>query len=176
MPQNMKKCASQIGKYVENIETVIASVAFILMCACVLITVVFRFILHQPISWAEEAARYSMITGIFIAMPLAVRGHVHLGVDIVVNLLPEKRRRFAHFFSDIITLIAYIAIDYACYLFVLKSLKAGQTSPAMHIPIVWMYFVIMLGFILATIAQITNIIEEHKIYHHIDETTEEVKI
>ena len=164
---------SKIGRYADIAETAIASIAFVLMCICVLTTIVFRFILRQPISWTDEAARYLMITGIFVAMPVAVRGHVHLGVDIFINLLPPKGKKFAHLFSDIITLIAYIAIDYACYLFVVRSLAGSQTSPAMHIPMVWMYIVIMDGFILATIAHLANMIEEHR--KRPPETVEEVE-
>ncbi|HIR16986.1 TRAP transporter small permease [uncultured Cloacibacillus sp.] len=162
---------AKIGRYSDTIESLIASVAFVLMCIFVLTTIVFRFILQHPISWAEEAARYSMITGIFVAMPLAVRGHVHLGVDIFINLLPKSMKRLALIFSDTVTLIAYLAIDYACYSFVMRALRGSQTSPAMHIPIVWMYIVILVGFVLATIAQLSNMVEEHK--EHILEMAKE---
>lgn len=152
---------SKIGRCATMVETAIASIAFAFMCIFVLTTVVYRYVLHQPISWTEEASRYLMIVGIFVAMPVAVRDHVHLGVDIFIDLLPKTGKEIARLFSDIITLAAYIAIDYACYLFVVKAMGGNQTSPAMHIPMVWMYTVIMIGFILATIVQLTNMIEEY---------------
>jgi len=141
------------------------------MCIFVLTTVVYRYVLRQPISWTEEASRYLMIVGIFVAMPVAVRDHVHLGVDIFINLLPKAGKKLAHLFSDLVTLAAYVAIDYACYLFVVKAIAGNQTSPAMHIPMVWMYIVIMIGFVLATIVQLTNMIEEH--IHHAPKSVKE---
>lgn len=152
---------SKIGRYATMAETAIASIAFAFMCVFVLTTVVYRYVLRQPISWSEEASRYLMIVGIFVAMPVAVRDHVHLGVDVFINLLPNTGKKIARFFSDIITLAAYAAIDYACLLFVVKATGGNQTSPAMHIPMVWMYSIIMVGFILATIVQLTNMIEEY---------------
>ena len=69
--------------------------------------------------------------------------------------------------------LAYIAIDYACYLFVIKALAGSQTSPAMHIPMVIMYIIIMVGFVLATVAQLANMVEEY--VHHTTETEEAEK-
>ena len=54
-----------------------------------------------------------------------------------------------------------MAIDYACYLFVVKTLSGNQASPAMHIPMVVIYSVIFFGFILATIVQISNMVVEY---------------
>lgn len=155
---------SKIGKYANQAETAIASIAFLFMCIFVLTTVVYRYVLRQPISWSEEASRYLMIVGIFVAMPVAVRDHVHLGVDVFINCLPAAGKKIARVFSDIITLIAYIAIDYACFLFASQAMGRNQMSPAMHIPMVWMYVVIMIGFILATIVQLTNMVEEYSHY------------
>ena len=150
----------KIEKYADSIETAIASVSFVFMCLFVLTTIVFRYVLHQPIMWTEEASRYLMITGIFLAMPVAVHEHVHLGVEVFINVLPKTAKRIVGVFSEVVTLAAYIAIDYACYKFVLSALSSGQTSPAMHIPMVAMYFIIFLGFLLATIVQVANMIDE----------------
>ena len=166
---------SKIGKYADNIETAIASVAFAFMCIFVLTTIVYRYVLKEPIHWTEEASRYLMIVGIFIAMPVAVRDHVHLGIDIFINLLPATGKKIARIFSDIITLIAYIAIDYACYEFVVKTLGGTQTSPAMHIPMAAIYIVIMVGFILATIVQIINMITEYTSVGGSADEKEEIK-
>lgn len=148
----------RIGDVAMRAETAIASVAFSLMCVFVLMTIVYRYVLKAPIMWTEEASRYLMITGIFIAMPVAVREHVHLGVDIVINAVPKASRKIFHIFSDFVTLAAYVAIDYACYLFVAKAMAGSQTSPAMHMPMVWIYAVILTGFILGTIVQVTNML------------------
>lgn len=151
----------KIGQCADRIETAIASIAFVFMCVFVLTTVIYRYVLREPILWSEEASRYLMIMGIFVAMPVAVRDHVHLGVDIFINMLPKVGQKMAHIFSDVITLIAYLAIDYACYLFVVKTLRGNQASPAMHIPMAAVYGVIFLGFILATIVQITNMVADY---------------
>ena len=151
----------KIGQYADRVETAIASVAFVFMCIFVLTTVVYRYVLHEPILWSEEASRYLMITGIFIAMPVAIRNHVHLGVDLFINMLPKSLQKAAHIFSDVITLVAYLAIDYACYLFVAKTMNGNQSSPAMHIPMIVIYSVIFIGFILATVAQISNMVAEY---------------
>lgn len=166
---------AKIGKIAEKIEILIASIAFVFMCLFVLTTIVYRYILKQPIQWTEEASRYLMITAIFITMPIAVKYHVHLGVDIFINLLPKSIRIAANLFSDFVTLAAYIATSYACLLFVLKALGQNQTSPGMHIPIVWMYIVIMAGMILATISQISNMLSTYLIKSTINQNTTEIK-
>lgn len=161
MTQKKENFITKISRYADAVEVAIASVAFAFMCIFVLTTIVYRYILHEPISWTEEASRYLMIVGIFFAMPVAVRDHVHLGVDIFIGLIPVAGKKIVHVFSDIVTLLAYLAIDYSCYRFVIKTIAVDQRSPAMHIPMYWIYLVILVGFILATIVQLINMITEY---------------
>lgn len=112
MTQKKENFITKISRYADAVEVAIASVAFAFMCIFVLTTIVYRYILHEPISWTEEASRYLMIVGIFFAMPVAVRDHVHLGVDIFIGLIPVAGKKIVHVFSDIVTLLAYLAIDY----------------------------------------------------------------
>ncbi len=152
---------SRIYKVVSSAETAIACIAFALMCLAVLTTIVYRFILQEPMLWAEELSRYLMIVGIFVAMPVAIRDHVHLGVDMFIAKLPGRMHMIAKFISDCITLAAYIAICIACYMFLERTLAGSQMSPAMHIPMAIMYGIIFFGFVTGTISQIMNMIDDY---------------
>ncbi|WP_101910317.1 TRAP transporter small permease [Marasmitruncus massiliensis] len=153
-----KNLLRRISRSFDMVESTVALLSFLAMFIFVLITIIYRYLLHLPLLWTEESARYMMITGIFFGMSIAVRENAHLGVDIFINLLPKQSKKSVRLFSDIITLIAYLAILYSTYLFMAKTFAGNQTSPALKLPMYMIYGVIYAGFLLATIEQIIKII------------------
>lgn len=59
------------------------------MAALVIGQVFFRYALSSSIDWAEEMARLAFVWAIFLAIPHGVRRGIHVGIDVVVMLLPE---------------------------------------------------------------------------------------
>ena len=60
--------------------------------ALVLVGVFFRYVLNNPLYWAEEAARLLLIWLSFIGAALAFQRNQHLAMDVVMRLLPEALR------------------------------------------------------------------------------------
>jgi TRAP-type C4-dicarboxylate transport system permease small subunit len=54
--------------------------------------VVLRYVFNDSIDWAEEVARILFVWSIFVAIPLGVRGGVHIGVNLLVDALPAGLR------------------------------------------------------------------------------------
>jgi TRAP-type transport system small permease protein len=59
-----------------------------LMTVIVFGQVVLRYGFNSAIDWADEASRLSFVWCVFIAIPLAVRERLHLGMEILVERLP----------------------------------------------------------------------------------------
>lgn len=52
-----------------------------------------RYFLKRPLYWSEEVATGLFVWTVFIGSAYAYHKHAHLGVDILINILPEKIRK-----------------------------------------------------------------------------------
>ena len=64
------------------------AVAFSGMVVVVAAQVLLRYAFNSSLDWAEDVARLLFVWTIFLAIPLGVRGGVHIGVNLLVQRLP----------------------------------------------------------------------------------------
>ncbi len=102
------------------------------MTVSTLIGIVFRYVMINPLPWTEELARYTMIWMGLLAISMGVRRESHLGLNLIVKLLPALVQTGLKMISRILI---------AGFLFVLmiygtKMAMNGfhQTMPALQIP------------------------------------------
>lgn len=69
-------------------RTAIAA-AFSGMVGVVAAQVLLRYAFNSSLDWAEDVARLMFVWTIFLAIPLGVRGGVHIGVNLLVQRLPS---------------------------------------------------------------------------------------
>lgn len=127
------------------LNTVIKYVLVALMSALTALTfyqIVLRYIFNSPSSWSEEAVRFLFVYASFIAAGIGIMEHAHIGIDILVNMLPEKYR-------EKIQLAVYVVITAFGGLLIyatipLLRMTKRQLSPAMRVPMHYIYFAVML--------------------------------
>ena len=116
----MKK-KSLFKRAVTNLDAVICGVTLTICVILVNANVIFRYFLNNPIKWTDEVVTSLFIWTVFMGSAYAHRKHAHLGVDIVVNLIPSKARGTIEFVMDILQililiLLTYISAQYVCNL------------------------------------------------------------
>ncbi len=85
------------------------------MVAIVSIQVLLRYGFNTSIDWADDISRLLFVASIFFAMPLAVKEGAHIGIDALVEHLPERIQQW------LVRLIAVVCIA----LFAVVSWQAG---------------------------------------------------
>ena len=109
------------------------------------IPVVQDYLISLNTSWAQELTIYLFVWMAKFGAAYGVRSGIHVGVDVLVNRLDEKKKNLfvlislgagALFTGVIGTLGAY---------FVYGIAHTDQTSPDMEIPMWWVYMAIPLG-------------------------------
>jgi len=105
--------------------------------------VFFRFVLNDPLSWSEEAARYMMAWVTFMGAGLAMGQRRHIGVTLIVSKFPERMRLFLNLTAEVVILLflGLIAWQGAILVWDLKT----QVSPAMHFPMIIPYLSVPAG-------------------------------
>jgi TRAP-type C4-dicarboxylate transport system permease small subunit len=113
------------------------------------------FLPTSPI-WTEEVTRYALLYTIAFGTGLSMLSGDLVNVDLFLELLPEKPRRFFACLAFIVTAVISALILKPTYEF--ASIGSLQTSPAIGISMIWVYYsmvvLVVLMFLFAVVAAI----------------------
>lgn len=74
-----------------GVAWIIAAVMAV-MVAVVSIQVAYRYGLNGSFDWADEISRLAFVWTVFLAVPLGLKQGAHIGIELVVQRLPEGAR------------------------------------------------------------------------------------
>lgn len=103
-----------LAKVVDEIEETVIAVLLGLMTLLTFANVIARFAFNSNILWALELTVFMFAWLVLLGASYAVKKHAHLGVDVIVNLLPPGPRR----------IMALVSIT-ACLAFAFLMLKGA---------------------------------------------------
>lgn len=130
------------------------------MFVIVFLQVIFRYVLRAPLSWSEEIARYLMVWGSCLVAASAYGYGSHIGVKALVNLLSEKKAKWARILVHLAVCALMVVICYEG--FRLSYLLHNQESAAMQIPMTYPYLAIPIGALLILLQALVMIFYEFK--------------
>ncbi|MBO8140840.1 MAG: TRAP transporter small permease [Firmicutes bacterium] len=118
------------------------------LCIATLIAVVFanvffRYVLHAPIPWAEEVARYTMVYMAYLAAPLALREGRHIRITIVTDRLRGKWAVAADVIAHAAILVLSVVV--VANGMDLIQLVSFQRSPSLRMSMSIPYFSVVIG-------------------------------
>lgn len=150
----------------ESILVILLAMISIIMMA----QIVARTI-SSSITWAEEFARYCYIWTVFFSLGYTIRKGNMLKVGVVMDLLPNKLRKSIEIITNIIMLVLFVILFYYSIIYTNKVKLSGQLSPAIRIPMWIMYLSTIIGFGLASLRMVQEIIKNFKEFNVEAETT-----
>ena len=145
-----------------HVEEILCVALLAMMSVIIFVQVVARYVFSNSLSWSEELARYMFIWCIYIGISYGVKRQKHISVEAAMLLFPKKVRPYLYVVSDILFFVFACAIMYFGWQVVGMISASGQTSPAVGIPMKYLYFAPVVGFFLCAIRLIQNIIETCK--------------
>ncbi|MBT9777651.1 TRAP transporter small permease subunit [Clostridium sp. MCC353] len=80
-------------KIVAQVEDLISSSALVIMIAVTCLGVITRLTINLPLMWAEETAKICFAWCIFMGAAACYRNKAHIGIDVLISMLPDKGRR-----------------------------------------------------------------------------------
>lgn len=105
---------SGFGRRIDAIEETIIAVFLGLMTLLTFCNVIARYVFNSNILWALEVTVFLFAWLVLIGVSYCVKKNLHLGVDVLVNMVPQPTRRF-------VTLVAALI----CVVFSLLLLKGS---------------------------------------------------
>ena len=137
----MAEILRKIDRVLHMILLRIAQVAMLALVVIVTYTVIARFVFNTGNSWAEELPRILVALFAFLACEMGVRDHLHTGVGVIYNRLPEggKARKVLDFLTDLCALLVGIFMLKVGLDYCLSLAAKGGTLPMTKWP-VWIQY------------------------------------
>ncbi|MDW7672608.1 MAG: TRAP transporter small permease [Bacillota bacterium] len=140
----------------------------------VMMTQILARTFFRSMPWPEEFARYCYIWTVFLSLGYTIRKQNMLRVTIVMDMLPHKLRKTLEIITNTIMLGLFLILFRYAIVYTGIIRTTGQMSPAMQIPMWMMYLSTVLGFGLASIRMIQEIIINFRNFNKKAESTREV--
>lgn len=132
-------------RFIDRLEDFFCAAAILTTALVLFVNVTLRYLFSASTSWAEEFIKYLMIWITFVGGSICVRQGAHIRMDFLLGKLSESARVKAD--RAVYLLSALFCGSMAAYggQIVLFTLKTGQVSPALKLPMWIVYLAIPLG-------------------------------
>ena len=154
----MKRVLNFFEDFEEKALTVILSI----MVLTIFMATFFRFTKIMIIPWAEELARYLMIWLVFLGIGAGAKTNRHFTVDNLVNAFPAFTHKTFFIIRTAIIVIYCGFISYVGFSLINSLRIMGQTSPALRVPIWFIYSAIPIGLLLMIVRTIQYAIRKYE--------------
>lgn len=148
----------KLFSYLNNIEEIITTLFLVIMCIFVFLQLLYRYLLSNPLLYAEEIARYAYIWATFIGLSLSTKTKEHIRIDFFVEKMPLKIKRLVNILMSFVTLALLVFLSY--WGMRLVDFNKVMLSPALRMPLYIVYISFPLGTTLASIRTIKIIFKD----------------
>ena len=134
---------SAIIRYLEKVLKFLVITALGLMLLIVFFQVISRYVFNYTPSFAEELSRYLFVWIVFLSLPLVAQTGGHMAIETITSRLSGVKLKICRILASIFTMTFLSIMTWQGIRMVM--IADFQTSPAMVIPMSWVYVVIPFG-------------------------------
>jgi TRAP-type C4-dicarboxylate transport system permease small subunit len=150
----MRKALKFLDDHLEEIFISLMMGYFVLVTV---LQIIFRFVLRIPASWTEETAKYAFIWMTFVGSSLGAKIRSHIRVDMLETGLKGALRIGLNLLSQVIFLLFGVIITVVGINMCISLLTRPQLSPALKIPMQYIYAALPVGMGLMCLRIIRNV-------------------
>ena len=133
----MLQLLKRLNRRAVAVESLLAGSLVFTVFVVVLLQVVMRYVFQRPNPWSEELSRFGFIWLSMLGAALAVELRTHFVFDQLVGRLRPKLQMLVRICST--AFVAAMAIGLIVFGLELVDLARSQRSPALNLPISWIY-------------------------------------
>lgn len=130
-------------------------ITMIIIVIVISLNVICRFFFNFSLPWAEEICRYCLVWGTFLGACCGYKTHELIGMTLLIRNLPQMIRWKIGLLVEIsIAILLVLALSFGC-IYVKNSVN--QLSPALQIPMAYIFISIPISSLFMLIFNIENI-------------------
>jgi TRAP-type C4-dicarboxylate transport system permease small subunit len=113
--------------FFKNIEEIVSSFLFIIMCVSVALGVFARFF-DLAFVWTDELARYTFIWSVLLGSVVAFKHKKHIAIDLIGNAFPKSINQLIYVLIHVVLLILFFTLVRYGWTLTLQTWNVPTTS------------------------------------------------
>jgi len=147
-----------IYKLTDKVLSFVSGALLAVLILVVLYSVLSRYIFNASIAWAEELSRFLFIGVVCIGSVTAYFRNEHLGLDILLKLLPEAAHKYVELVKNILILFITGFMAWGGYRLMQEAFDS--VSSALRIRIGYIYIILPVFSVLLCITTAVRLWEQ----------------
>ncbi len=139
----------------------LGALALICMMMLTVVDVIGRFLKH-PIFGSVELVGFLAVIVMAAALPYTYKMDSHVGVEIVVRLLPKKTQLWISVLTQSLSLALFSIIAWQMFLYAGDIHKTGEVSMNLEFPIYYIVYLLAAGLLIFSITILERILDTIK--------------
>ncbi len=133
---------------IEGIEKFIIAAGLLVLSTIVVGTVITRYFFGYSPDWSDELPRFIVIWVTFIGMSYCVRKGEHVVIDVLLNKLKVKLKKYLAMFILILCFLSFIYMTFIGYEMAKNIFATNQKSVTLGISMGYVYMAVPVGCLL----------------------------
>ncbi len=131
-----------LNRIVDWLENVLVTTLMLVATVGAIVQVAARYVFNNSLYWSEEVILYSLIAMSFLTMGMGVRYAAHISVEAGLAFSGPRLSRGLKIGASCLGLIFAAVLIYYGSRLSQNTMRMGQLSPAMRVPVGYIYLVI----------------------------------
>jgi TRAP-type C4-dicarboxylate transport system permease small subunit len=154
----MRVISRVLNKFSDFLK-LIGAVALTAMMMLTVVDVIGRFF-KTPVFGSVELVGFLATIIVAAALPYTYKVDGHVGVEILVRLLPEKIQTWMDIFTRTLTLILFGLITWQMFLYAEDIYKTGEVSMNLEFPIYYIVYLLAFALLVFTVTIVETIFQD----------------
>ncbi len=133
----------------KNFEICCMAILLVVMTVLSFANVVMRYCFSNALSWSDEVCCYCLALSAFFSLPATIRNRTMIRVDTFTTMFSKPVQKAITMVCTVIVILFMIMLIKGGLDLIAVTVKTGQRSPALQIPVARFYWVMTFCFILA---------------------------
>lgn len=116
-----------------------------------------RYVMEDSLSWSEELARYLFVFFVYAGISYGVKMKRHVRVEAFTMWLPDKAQAVIRIVADLLFLVFALFLVRYGYETASRIFRLKQISPALELPMGYVYATLPFCFVLVTIRLVQSL-------------------
>jgi TRAP-type C4-dicarboxylate transport system permease small subunit len=150
----------RVSRIMDRALSYVTALLMVLMAGTVFSNVICRYFLDASLFWYEEVSRFLLIWIVFLGAVIAYIKGDHLGIDVLLIVLPPRAKKAVVVLADLLVLIALVILFQGGWAMAADSLASGWVASSVPIPYGYVYMVAPISAGLMIIQGVIKIIAD----------------
>lgn len=143
----------------KNFELAVLAVMLAVMSVLSFVNVIMRYFFHNALSWSDEICCYCLALSAFFALSCSIRMGTGIRVDTFVTILPSGAQKVLEGICGVIMLVFLGFLLKGTLEITANASKIGQASPALRIPLAYLYGSMAFAVVLAMLRYVQSMVK-----------------